>query len=414
MKQKDYDLLQATIQQGVDALGEYFREQVDKKIHLIESDGSEDYPERGVPAPSELRLLLKKMPDFADDQYFYSERHRMLVLQVSLRDEERRLYVCILDMGAKDIRSAMQAIEPARTALAYVLRNRIEVARGVEARTDEVLTNAFGGGHKQFAEACARSGIRLDADHKYNVMLVDLGRKPTEGTTVDFRASLMQLDRRTDGASFYPLLWRDRYLAILSGIVPRTGGLREEDQPAWMELIRNWQQEFSASHKVTASIGIGEVHPLAEILRSYREARIALAYGMTRGERGFIQWSINLGVVRAIFAHGMEAAIAFCRHELGRIAEHDTDAELLVTLRVLLETNFNFKLAAERLFVHVNTVRYRYERIAQLLDSDSAAADTRLNLYAAIRVSEILRELDVLTPGCVGSIAVRSNATGNG
>ena len=122
MKQKDYDLLQATIQQGVDALGEYFREQVGKKIHLIESDGIEDYPERGIPAASAMRLLLQKMPSFTDEQYFFSDRSRTLVLKVSLRDEGRQLYVCISDVNAKEIRSVMGAVEPARTALAYILR----------------------------------------------------------------------------------------------------------------------------------------------------------------------------------------------------------------------------------------------------------------------------------------------------
>lgn len=412
MKQKDYDLLQATIQQGVDALGEYFREQVGKKIHLIESDGIEDYPERGIPAASAMRLLLQKMPSFTDEQYFFSDRSRTLVLKVSLRDEGRQLYVCISDVNAKEIRSVMGAVEPARTALAYILRNRIEVARGVEERTDAVLTNAFGGSSRQFVEACEKSGLHLDADRKYSVMLVDLGQDPTESTTVDFRASLMWLDRKAEGADFYPLIWRDRYLAILSGIVPRTGSCREEDQPAWTDLIRGWRQEFSASRKLTVSIGIGEVHPLAELFRSYEEARIALAYGMTKGERGFIRWSRNLGVIRAIFAQGMDEAIAFYRDTLGRIADHETDSDLRTTLRVLLETNFNFKLTAERLFVHTNTVRYRYERISQLIDGKNISADMRINLYAALRVGEILREIDVLAPGYVG-LATRSNIAQN-
>ena len=79
---------------------------------------------------------------------------------------------------------------------------------------------------------------------------------------------------------------------------------------------------------------------------------------------------------------------------------------------MLLETNFNFKLTAERLFVHTNTVRYRYERISQLIDGKNISADMRINLYAALRVGEILREIDVLAPGYVG-LATRSNIAQN-
>ena len=61
-------------------------------------------------------------------------------------------------------------------------------------------------------------------------------------------------------------------------------------------------------------------------------------------------------------------------------------------------------MTAEKLFVHVNTVRYRCEKIAQLLDIDWDDPDVRFNLYAAIRVGDVLKSLNILQPGYIGQV----------
>ncbi len=84
--------------------------------------------------------------------------------------------------------------------------------------------------------------------------------------------------------------------------------------------------------------------------------------------------------------------------------DHDCNADLQITLRTLLDDNFNYKATAEKLFIHVNTVRYRAEKIAQLLNIDLNDPDTRFNLYAALRVGDVRKALDLLQPGYIGTI----------
>lgn len=100
----------------------------------------------------------------------------------------------------------------------------------------------------------------------------------------------------------------------------------------------------------------------------------------------------------------MEPAFAFCRSALGRLLDYDgeNDADLLATLKLLLETNFNYSATAADLFVHANTVRYRSEKIEQLLARDLRDPDVRFNLYAAVRVREILVDMHILPDGYVG------------
>jgi hypothetical protein len=59
-----------------------------------------------------------------------------------------------------------------------------------------------------------------------------------------------------------------------------------------------------------------------------------------------------------------------------------------------LEEDFNWTKTAARLFVHVNTLRYRYEKIRQILDMDESLG-MRANLFAAVRTAEVLRALQM-------------------
>ena len=102
----------------------------------------------------------------------------------------------------------------------------------------------------------------------------------------------------------------------------------------------------------------------------------------------------------------MESAFAFCCSALGRLLDYDgeNDADLLVTLKLLLEMNFNYSATAADLFIHANTVRYRCEKIEQLLMLDLRDPDVRFNLYAALRVQEILVDMHILPGGYVGRV----------
>ena len=209
----------------------------------------------------------------------------------------------------------------------------------------------------------------------------------------------------------YPIKWRGLYIAILSGIYRQRD---YKDLSDWnsQRLIEHWQQTFCEKYAVTLSIGVGRSYPLSELHRSYKEARIALKFRQIKGEQGFIQRYDDMGAFKELFSSETDSILEFCCQTLDKLLEydHDCDADLQTTLRGLLESNFNDKMTADRLFVHVNTVRYRCEKIAQLLDIDWDNPDVRFNLYAAIRVGDVLKALDVLQPGYIGRLQNRHDS----
>jgi hypothetical protein len=56
--------------------------------------------------------------------------------------------------------------------------------------------------------------------------------------------------------------------------------------------------------------------------------------------------------------------------EFSALMNAEKNRELLHTLRVYLENNMNYSLTAEKLYVNINTIRRRIEKVNELVDVD--------------------------------------------
>ncbi|WP_169815647.1 PucR family transcriptional regulator [Nocardia inohanensis] len=77
----------------------------------------------------------------------------------------------------------------------------------------------------------------------------------------------------------------------------------------------------------------------------------------------------------------------FAERVLGPVVEYDRrhGGGLLETLEVFLGCEGSWRLAAERMHLHLNTVRYRMGRVEELTGRDLGRLDDRLDLYLAMR-----------------------------
>jgi DNA-binding PucR family transcriptional regulator len=82
-----------------------------------------------------------------------------------------------------------------------------------------------------------------------------------------------------------------------------------------------------------------------------------------------------------------EVRRTFAGRVLGRVREYDarTGAGLLETLQVFLDCSGSWTRTAEALHVHVNTVRYRIERVEQLTGRDLGRLEDRVDVFLALR-----------------------------
>ena len=77
----------------------------------------------------------------------------------------------------------------------------------------------------------------------------------------------------------------------------------------------------------------------------------------------------------------------FAERVLGPVLEYDRrhGGGLLETLEVYLGCEGSWRQAADRLHLHLNTVRYRIGRIEELTGRDLGRLDDRLDLNVAVR-----------------------------
>jgi DNA-binding PucR family transcriptional regulator len=78
---------------------------------------------------------------------------------------------------------------------------------------------------------------------------------------------------------------------------------------------------------------------------------------------------------------------SFRERLLGPLAEYDArhSAELLPTLRSFLACDGSWSACASRMYVHVNTVRYRIGRIETITGRDLSALPDRVDFFLALR-----------------------------
>ena len=88
-------------------------------------------------------------------------------------------------------------------------------------------------------------------------------------------------------------------------------------------------------------------------------------------------------------------AAEFCQYVLGRLVAYDRahNADLFRTLQVYFRCNGNALEAAERLFLHRNSLQYRLQRIETLLGIDLKDPHDRLAANLAVEFAELLQQL---------------------
>jgi purine catabolism regulatory family protein/PucR-like helix-turn-helix protein len=137
-----------------------------------------------------------------------------------------------------------------------------------------------------------------------------------------------------------------------------------------------------------ASDTSGAVAGLGRALAQARQARrvAALLGGGVR-----VVDAAGLGSVELLLATApAEARAAFRASLLSPLLDYDADhgTELVRTLRVFLDCSGSWTKAAETMFVHVNSLRYRMRRVEELTGRDLGSLADQAALLLALRLAE--------------------------
>jgi len=150
------------------------------------------------------------------------------------------------------------------------------------------------------------------------------------------------------------------------------------------------RQEFAG---VTLTAGVARPYPgVAGIAAGYQEAVRAIALGRpARGRDSVIRFA-DLGVYRILSPHAKESEWAvFYAETIGPLRRYDRErgAQLVETLEAYFACDYNLTVTAETLYVHVNTLKYRLQRIEELTDCQIGSAEGRLKLHIGLKLAAL-------------------------
>ena len=171
---------------------------------------------------------------------------------------------------------------------------------------------------------------------------------------------------------------------------PRRSGRLTEPR-ALADRLRAAVDEVVPDANVSVAIG-DPCHAPADFAESYRLAREGLDVMARLGRRGLVIGARELGPYAVLLrATEPDALRAFATRVLQPLLTPDgrPAGDLLDTLRVYLDEGSVRRRAASRLFVHVNTIVYRLDRIERALGRELADPRDAFELTLALRILDL-------------------------
>ncbi len=136
-------------------------------------------------------------------------------------------------------------------------------------------------------------------------------------------------------------------------------------------------------------IGVGCVkESVFQSHESFQEARKAVELARNLSTKTPILFWEDSGVYRLLHpVCDLDESVAFYKTHLGKLIDYDSRKagySLLETLDCLVKSNWSLNRAAKELHIHYNTMKYRVDKICELLDLDMESYDQRVNIHFSL------------------------------
>ena len=167
------------------------------------------------------------------------------------------------------------------------------------------------------------------------------------------------------------------------------------DVEAVFELAAELQETIARLlPEVSVSLGVGRPHRrLTHLRQSYYEASYAIRIRKLKGESGVIAGFADLGSYGLLL--GLQDTLSlevFYDSVLGKLRGHDeqSSGDLVRSLACFLEANGHWGDAAEKLYVHRHTLRYRMKRVEEITGRHLDVSQDRMEFWLALKAKELI------------------------
>lgn len=318
--------------------------------------------------------------------------------------EQLNGYIAVLESETPLDQIDAKAIEHAATIFALQLlheKTAYEIERRLKGDLLQALFSAAYRDDAAAADLLGRLGYGLDGPWRIarlELALPDNGL-PARGPGRD--------ELHTAQSRLYPVLneacvelcagapltpWRSGFLSLIS-VAPLDVPDETELAGRLLERLRARAAQSYPGVRLYLAFG-SRADSTGALGRSLDEAErtLAVAHKLDLGERPLL--FEQLGVYRVLLgANAGRDHDEFVEEVLGSLRCHDAEhgSELVHTLQALVAADYQLAAAARRLYLHVNTLKYRLKKIQALLPGDPARGDLRFQVELALKILELQR-----------------------
>ncbi len=240
-------------------------------------------------------------------------------------------------------------------------------------------------------ETAVNQASLLEWSLRYPLAIVSLVVPPTEKEAVSHHEMMAFLSKRVNQRMFGKssddsVFWAVNGASIVVLLsnpsdkdVRKVVGVLEEE----LGTLGSTEYYIAQSRNAESTVDVAAV---------YQECEYTLRLSQKLKNFGYTKFQ-NLGVYRIIYgSKNKEELRNFCQDTIGKVIEYDEmhSASLLQTVETVVECGGNLKAASEKLFVHYNTVRYRYRLAESLLGVCFDNPDEFQSVSLAVKVYRAL------------------------
>ena len=205
-----------------------------------------------------------------------------------------------------------------------------------------------------------------------------------EATEIIFRHSIQEMHQTFPQSKYF------RQSDLIVFIISMPEDSRETLPEQLEQTFRRLQSRLKMVSPFTITLGIGQYYEnIRDISKSYSEARVAINLGYSLQWFDRILFYNRLGLYR-LLAPVMNSPESeeLCIQYIQPLEDYDRKyhGELLPTLQELLQNGWNLKESAAGLYIHYNSIKYRYSKICKVLNLDLADHNNRSLVEIAMKL----------------------------
>ncbi|WP_213367669.1 sugar diacid recognition domain-containing protein [Mesobacillus boroniphilus] len=156
------------------------------------------------------------------------------------------------------------------------------------------------------------------------------------------------------------------------------------------KITGDWCNGLRKNANIQVKIGAGPYHEgLSGFSKSYRQAGYTLNSGLKLTPQNDIFMYEDYYLPVFLLSASKTGLTEELQPFYKILKEKDVKGELTESLKAIIETNSDMNKAAQKLFVHRNTLRYRLDKITEITGKDPRKTTDLLHLYLSFLNNEL-------------------------